>query len=75
MDKHQKEYIAKKVQTMNPEWLKTGKFSDHLEKINLINNKIFRIIKTIPRTLKIILLALVIANIGIYLKLLYELFL
>lgn len=33
MDKHQKEYLIKKTEEMNPEWLKTGKFVEKLDKV------------------------------------------
>ena len=74
MDKHQKDYLAKKVQKMNPEWLKTGKFSDRLEKLNLINKKIFVIVNKIPRSQRFIICALIIADLGIYFKLFYDLY-
>ena len=50
---------------MNPEWLKTGKFSEHLERINLVLSKL-------PITLKYILIAGVMANIGVWIKLICD---
>lgn len=74
MDRHQKEFLAKKAQKMNPEWLKTGKFSEHLEKINAVNKKILSVINKLPLTLKYILSAGILANVGIWIKLIYDWF-
>lgn len=73
MDKHQKEYLAKKAEKMNSEWLKTGKFVEYLDKLNLLNKKILDIISKIPKTLKYVLMALALANLGIWFRWIYDL--
>jgi hypothetical protein len=68
MDDLQKKFLARKAEKMNDEWQKTGKFIEYLDRFNLLNKKIFAEISKIPKSLKYILVGLIVANIGIWLR-------
>ncbi len=74
MDERQKEYLAKKAEKMNPDWLKTGKYIENLDNLNVASQKILIIIEKLPKILKYIIAALILANAGIWIRWVFDLF-
>ena len=72
MKKEQEEYLARKVEKRNPQWLSSGQFVRNLEKLNKINRKMFGIISDVPKTLRYILAISLASSLGIYIKLIFD---
>jgi hypothetical protein len=74
MKSEQEEYLARKVEKINPQWLSSGQFVRNLEKLNVVNRKMFVIISSVPKTLQYILAISLLSTLGIYFKLIFDIF-
>lgn len=73
MKEEQEEYLARKVEKKNPQWLSSGQFVRNLDKLNVMNRKMLFIINNLTKTLKYILAISLASSLGIYIKLIFDL--